>query len=195
MKTLGLIVCAAAAFGPAAFADVDVSKLPPAAKKDGVTYEKDIKPIFEETCARCHGNDRQKGGLRLDSLQSVLKGGEDGKVVEPGQSAKSALVIAVSQLDPDTAMPPKRGPGGPGGRGGPGGPGSRGPGGPGGDRPPGPQPGGPEAGARPGGGGPGGPGGFGGPGGPGGRPPGPPPKPLTAEQVGLIRAWIDQGAK
>ena len=35
---------------------------------------------------------------------------------------------------------------------------------------------------------------FGGPGGPGGGF-GPPPKPLTAEQVGLVRAWIDQGAK
>ena len=47
--------------------------------------------------------------------------------------------------------------------------------------------------------GPRGPGGFGGPGGPNGPDnagnPGPPTKPLTAEQVGLVRAWIDQGAK
>jgi hypothetical protein len=186
MKTLGLIVCAAAFASPAFCADVDTSKLPPAAKKDGVTYEKDIKPIFEQTCFRCHGSERQKGGLRLDSLEAVLKGGEDGKVVTPKDSAKSPLVIAVAQLDPDTAMPPKRGPGGP--RKGP--PGA----------PPGGQP--PEAGARPGGpppggfAGPGGPGGPKGPGGPGGRGfGGPPPNPLTPEQVGLIRAWIDQGAK
>lgn len=61
-----------------------------------------------------------------------------------------------------------------GGRGGPGGPGGGGPGG-----------GGPGGGQR--GGGPGGPGGFGGPG-------GAPAKPLTPVQVGLVRAWIDQGA-
>ena len=192
MKTFGMILCTATVVAPAIFAEVDTSKLPAPAKKENVTYEKDVKPIFEETCVRCHGTDRQKGGLRLDSLEAVLKGGEDGKVVVPKDSAKSPLVIAVAQADPDTAMPPKRGPGGPGGRGpggrgGPGGPG--GPSGPGagqGDRPP-------EGGARPGGPGPGG---FGGPGGPGGRGPGgPPPKPLTTEQVALIRAWIDQGAK
>jgi hypothetical protein len=74
------------------------------------------------------------------------------------------------------------------GRGGPGGPGG-GPGGPGGFAPQGGGPGGP---GGPPGGGPGGPGG--GPGGPGGGF-GPPPPPLTAEQVGLVRAWIDQGAK
>ena len=193
MKKLGFILCAAIAAGPAFGADVDMSKLPVPAKKAGVTYEKDIKAIFEESCVRCHGSERQKSGLRLDSLEAVLKGGEDGKVVVPKESAKSPLVIAVAQLDHDTAMPPKRGPGGP-GRGGPGGAG-----GPGGPRngPPGPPPGGqpPEGGPRPGGPGPG-PGGFGGPGGPGGRGfGGPPPKPLTTEQVALIRAWIDQGAK
>jgi hypothetical protein len=196
MKTSGLILSAAILAAAPAFCGEDTSKLPAPAKKENVTYEKDIKPIFEQTCTRCHGADRQKGGLRLDSLEAVLKGGEDGKVVAPKDSSKSPLVIAVAQLDPDTAMPPKRGPG-PGGRRGPGGQGG-GPGGPGfgqGDRPPGPPPGGapPEGGPGPGGPGPGG---FGGPGGPGGRGPGgPPPKPLTTEQVALIRAWIDQGAK
>ena len=136
---------------------VDLSKLPPAAKKSGLTYEKDIRPILEASCFRCHGADRQRGELRLDSLGALLKGGENGKVVEPGRSTKSLLVIAAAQIDDETAMPPKRRPGG-----GPGGPG------------------------RPGGAG---------PGGPGGGPGGPPAQPLTAEQVGLLRAWVDQGAK
>jgi len=92
----------------------------------------------------------------------VLKGSKEGKIVEIGKSEKSSLVIAVSQLDPEMAMPPKPRPGrGPGGPGGPGG--------------------GTNAAAR-------GPGGQRGPG-------GPPAKPLTAEQVGLVRAWIDAGAK
>src|SRR5439155_70716 len=80
---------------------------------------------FEASCFRCHGEERQKGDLRLDSLESVHKGGEDGKVIGPGKSKESLLVVAVAQLDDETAMPPKPkpgqfggGPGGPGGRGG-----------------------------------------------------------------------------
>jgi hypothetical protein len=131
---------------------------------------------------RCHGDNRPKGGLRLDSIEGVLHGGKDGKVLAPGDSARSLLVIAAAQIDEDTAMPPKRGPGRGGPRGVPGGPGAPGaPGGFGGGENGGPgsdHGGGPPPGPR------GGPGAF-----------GPPPKPLTAEQVGLVRAWIDQGAK
>ncbi|MHA3772399.1 c-type cytochrome domain-containing protein [Verrucomicrobiota bacterium sgz303538] len=153
-------------------AQIDPSKLPPPSTQQGVTYAKDIRSLFEASCFRCHGEERQKGDLRLDSVEAILKGGENGKVIVPGDSAKSVLVASISGLDEEHAMPPKRRPGGPGG--------GRGPGGPGGA----PQP-------------PGGPGAFGpGGGGGGGRGPGgPPAKPLTSEQVGLVRAWIDQGAK
>jgi hypothetical protein len=142
---------------------IDLSKLPPAATKKGLSYSTDIKPLLEASCTRCHGQDRPKAGLQLTSLAAILKGSKEGKVVVPGDSKKSILVIAAAQIDDETAMPPKRGPGH---------------GGPGGGRPPGGQQGG---------------GGPGGPGGPGGF--GPPPKPLTAEQVGLVRAWVDQGSK
>ena len=142
---------------------IDLSKLPPAATKKGLSYSTDIKPLLEASCTRCHGQDRPKAGLQLTSLAAILKGSKEGKVVVPGDSKKRILVIAAAQIDDETAMPPKRGPGH---------------GGPGGGRPPGGQQGG---------------GGPGGPGGPGGF--GPPPKPLTAEQVGLVRAWVDQGSK
>jgi hypothetical protein len=172
------------------FSKVDLTKLPAPAAKKGVTYDSDIKPLLEASCFRCHGAERPKGGLRLDSKEAVLKGGEDGKVVVPGDAKKSLMLIAVAQLDDETAMPPKRGPGrgGPGGKRFQGGPGGGGPGQPGGGGNAGPGgPGGPGSGAgqRPGGG----------PGGPGGGGFGPPPKPLTTEQVALVRAWIDQGAK
>lgn len=149
------------------FAAVDTSKLPPVSAKAGVTYEHDIKPIFQQACFRCHGSERQKGDLRLDNLDSILKGSEHGKVVVPGKSAESSLVIAISQLDPKKAMPPKPR-GGPGGRG------------PGGNRT-GPAP---DTSAAPGGA-------SRGPGSRGGME----AKALTPEQVGLVRAWIDQGAK
>jgi len=159
---------------------IDVTKLPPASNAKGVTYAKDIRPLLEASCFRCHGEQRPKGGLKLNTLEGVLHGGDDGKVVTPGDSKKSLLVIAAAQIDEETAMPPKRGPGrGPGGQGGrtPGGPGTGiegGGNGQGTPRSPGQGPGGSQGG--------------------GGRF-GPPPKPLTPEQVGLLRAWIDQGAK
>jgi hypothetical protein len=173
-------------------AEPDLSKLPPASKQEGVTYDKDIKPMLEASCIRCHGDHEQKGHLRLDSLAAALKGGEDGKVIIPGRSEKSQLVISAAQIDPETAMPPQK-------RGRPGG--SKGPqgqrlqqgGAPGSTNAPaaweqktgmtGGQHSGTNAPA----------GEKRGPGGPGGKQP--PAKPLTAEQVGLIRAWIDQGAK
>ncbi len=163
------------------FSKLDLSKLPPPASKKGLSYATDIRPMLETSCFRCHGQQRPKGDLELDSLEALLKGGKDGKVVIAGDSKKSLLLIAAAQIDDETAMPPKRGPGrgGPGGPGGFGGPGNPPPGG---GNPPGPKGPGPSGGPPNGPGGPGG-GGF-----------GPPPKPLTAEQVGIIRAWIDQGA-
>ncbi|HWI58836.1 MAG TPA: c-type cytochrome domain-containing protein [Bacillota bacterium] len=90
-------------------APVDLSQLPPAANKQNVTFASDIKPIFDKSCVRCHGAEKPKARLRLDSLESTLKGGEDGKVVEPGNSANSMLVHSIAQLgDPDTFMPPPK---------------------------------------------------------------------------------------
>src|SRR6266478_7999552 len=122
LLVLGLIFA-----GSSLLAAPDLSKLPAAADKKDLTYAKDIRPLFEASCFRCHGQQRPRHNLRLDSLESVLKGSEDGKVVLPGKSTESLLLIAVAQLDDKTAMPPKRNPGG--GRGGRGGPGQGGPGG------------------------------------------------------------------
>jgi hypothetical protein len=113
---------------------VDLSKLPPASDKTGVTYATDIKPLLEKSCVKCHGAEKPKGRLRLDSLEGILKGGEDGKVLLPGNSAGSMLVHNVAHAgEPDDYMPPPRNKANIG--------------------------------------------------------------PLTKEQIGLIRAWIDQGAK
>jgi hypothetical protein len=168
MKKLNFLPIAFLTLTLPAFGAVDLSKLPPASKRTDVTFEKDIKPLFEASCIRCHGEQRPKAGLRLDSREGVLKGTKDGAVVVPGKSAESDLVIAVSRLDEETAMPPTRRQGGKGGKGG--------------------GPGGPQGSNTNNAGGPGGP--------PGGKKGfGAPPKPLTPEQVGLVRAWVDQGAK
>ena len=115
----------------AADAKVDTSKLPPASAQKGVTYAADIKPLFEKSgCFKCHGPEKQKAKLRLDSLDATLKGSKDNKILVPGKSAESIVVQAVARLVEDDAMPPA----------------DKG-------------------------------------------------TPLTKEQVGLVRAWIDQGAK
>ena len=124
-----LVSLTAAASWSLMAAEPDLSKLPPPSTQKNVTYEKDIKPLFEASCFRCHGADRQRGGLRLDSLEAIHKGGDDGKILTVGKSKESLVVIAVAQIDDENAMPPKRGAGGRGGPGGRGGQGGFGPGG------------------------------------------------------------------
>jgi len=115
-------------------AKVDTSKLPPPSDQKGVTYEKDIKPISNKSCIKCNGTIKPKTTRGTDSLAAVLKGGQDGKVVEPGNSADSMPAHNVAHIgDEDDYMPP---------------PDNK-------DKIP----------------------------------------PLTKAQIGLIRAWIDQGAK
>ena len=134
-RTATLAVIGTLGMAFAGFAkDVDLSRLPPPADRDGVTYAKDIKPIFDVSCVKCHSGAKPKGHLRLDSLAGALKGGEDGKMIQPGNSANSDLIINVAHLgNEDDWMPP------------------------------------PDNKWK--------------------------IRELTREQVGLIRAWIDQGAK
>jgi len=84
----------------------DTRPLPAPSKKAEVTYVQDIRPIFREHCFACHGEQNQFAGLRLDTLKDTLKGTTEGPVIVPGKSRQSLLVIAVAQLDADTAMPP-----------------------------------------------------------------------------------------
>jgi uncharacterized membrane protein len=118
----------------AAAAD-DTTQLPPASTKTGVTFATDIKPIFDQSCVKCHSGEKPKAHLKLDTLEGVLKGSKDGKVVLASNSAKSPLVQSIAHLtdDHDSWMPPLHNKANIG--------------------------------------------------------------PLTPEQIGLIRAWIDQGAK
>jgi hypothetical protein len=93
----------------ASAADVDASKLPPPSEKKDLTFEKDIKPLFEKSCIDCHGPEKAKGKLRLDTLAFTLKGSVDGKVLEPGKSAKSFLVANIAFVgNEDEFMPPPK---------------------------------------------------------------------------------------
>ncbi len=131
------IVAFAATFGLAAVASADdaAGRLPSPSTKQGVTYATDIKPVLDKSCVKCHSGDKPKAHLKLDTLENALKGSKDGKVIIPGNSAKSPLVRSAAHVtgDKDLWMPP------------------------------------PHNKANIG--------------------------PLTPDQIGLVRAWIDQGAK
>jgi hypothetical protein len=107
-------------------AEFDVEKLPPAAQRT-VDFKTDIEPLLAAHCTHCHGPKKQKADLRLDTRTAILKGGQRGPSAIPGKSETSPMLIAVSQLDAELAMPPDG-------------------------------------------------------------------EPLTDDQIGVLRAWIDQGA-
>ncbi|HZQ48274.1 MAG TPA: DUF1549 domain-containing protein, partial [Verrucomicrobiae bacterium] len=71
-------------------------------------FEKKIRPIFVENCYKCHSHDSEKikGGLLLDTRDGVLKGGETGPAVVPGNLEKSLLIVAVHYTNKDLQMPP-----------------------------------------------------------------------------------------
>lgn len=86
---------------------VDTSKLPPPSDKKGLAYEKDIKPIIEKSCVKCHSGEKPKSKYRIDTLANAIKGGESGEAaIIPGNSAKSPMVHNVSDLIEDMEMPP-----------------------------------------------------------------------------------------
>jgi mono/diheme cytochrome c family protein len=118
-----LYLCAASAL---ALSPLHAAPLPEPASRQ-VDFVKDIKPLFEASCVKCHAKGKTKGEFSLETRAAFLKGGETEAGAVIGKSAESYVVELVAAVDPDNVMPKK---------------GSR----------------------------------------------------WTAEQVGLLRAWIDQGA-
>src|SRR5262249_28205973 len=70
-------------------------------------FEKRVRSVLVEHCYACHGPKKQKASLRLDSEAALLKGGESGKIVIPGEPDKSLLIRAVRH-EGDTKMPEKK---------------------------------------------------------------------------------------
>ena len=65
-----------------------------------------VLPLLRSSCAGCHGADRHEAGLRLDTLQSVLKGGKSGPLIAPGHSQDSLLYHRINAKDAKLRMPP-----------------------------------------------------------------------------------------
>ena len=71
-----------------------------------VFFENKIRPILAQHCYECHGEKKQKAGLRLDTFAGFSHGGETGAVVVAGQPEASLLIKAVRRTDSDLEMPP-----------------------------------------------------------------------------------------
>jgi hypothetical protein len=82
----------------------DAETLPPPADR-AVDFHKDILAILANSCAKCHAGGQRKGGLSIDTRESLLAGGESGPVVTPGKSGESRLVALIAGLEPDAIMP------------------------------------------------------------------------------------------
>ncbi len=99
------LILSLAALSPAAFGAVTAEPT----KEQTNFFESKIRPILSENCYKCHSVEKgkAKGDLTLDTRAGTLKGGENGKVIVPGNPEKSPLIVAVTYSDPDLQMPPK----------------------------------------------------------------------------------------
>jgi mono/diheme cytochrome c family protein len=77
----------------------------PVATAEPIDYAKQIKPIFTARCTHCHGALKQEGGLRLDTGALARQGGDDGKVITPGDVASSDLMKRITSSDTADRMP------------------------------------------------------------------------------------------
>ncbi|MBI3413749.1 MAG: PSD1 domain-containing protein [Verrucomicrobia bacterium] len=72
-------------------------------------FERKIRPVLIERCFKCHSAEAEKlkGELFLDSREALLKGGESGPAIVPGEPEKSRLIEAIRYGNVDLQMPPK----------------------------------------------------------------------------------------
>lgn len=96
-----------AACGTEATTDNDVIVVKPT-QPAGLVYA-DVKPIFDARCVGCHGADKPKEGIRLDSHDAIMKGGEKGPIIVAGKANESELVHVIDGTD-EPRMPFKQDP-------------------------------------------------------------------------------------
>ena len=79
--------------------------------QEAALYLDVVQPLLRARCYNCHGPNKQKGKLRLDKPESILKGGKDGKAIEPGKAEESEMIerLLLAPEDEDH-MPPKEKP-------------------------------------------------------------------------------------
>lgn len=68
-------------------------------------FESKIRPVLASACYDCHGAEKQKGGLRLDSRPALRMGGDSGPAIVPGSAERSLLFQAIAGTHAELKMP------------------------------------------------------------------------------------------
>jgi cytochrome c553 len=71
-------------------------------------FESRVRPVLVDQCLRCHGAQKQKAGLRLDSREHLLRGSSGGPVIIAGKPEQSPFIKAITHADADLKMPPDK---------------------------------------------------------------------------------------
>jgi len=72
-----------------------------------IDFPTQIAPILKASCLKCHGGEKTKGKLKIDTRENAMKGGENGKCIVPGDPAKSTFYTLLIDKDEDVRMPEK----------------------------------------------------------------------------------------
>jgi len=102
---IGIAMLVRPAFGHTVLQSIGLEAVPRA--EAASFYSTRVAPLFDSRCVSCHGDRREKAGLRLDSYAAVLRGSKDGAVIKPGDPKNSELFHRISlPSSDDRAMPP-----------------------------------------------------------------------------------------
>ncbi|MCS5631872.1 MAG: PSD1 and planctomycete cytochrome C domain-containing protein, partial [Pirellulaceae bacterium] len=81
----------------------------PITAKQTQFFEENIRPMLVQHCYACHGSEKQKNGLRVDSLEALLTGGDSGPAITLGKPDESLLIEAIEyngfEMPPSAALP------------------------------------------------------------------------------------------
>ena len=102
-KTVFLFFAACALCSWGVRAGAAKKNAPPVSVQEAEFFEARVRPVLAENCFSCHGPLKQKSGLRLDSRSALLKGSENGPVIDSGEPGNSRLIQAVR--NPATLAP------------------------------------------------------------------------------------------
>ena len=106
MRRGAVVLALALASGAAVASTVQAPTPDPDRAKSPQWFEEKIRPLLTAKCFECH-TDEKAGGLRLDSRESMLIGGETGSAIEPGKPEESLLILMVRHTPKYVPMPKK----------------------------------------------------------------------------------------
>jgi hypothetical protein len=98
-RAAGWLACLAAVGGAVA----------PATAADGSFFHRRVMPVLDKHCVVCHGPEKQKAGLRVDSYEGLMKGAESGAVIKPGDAKESELLRRIKLPATDEEVMPSDG--------------------------------------------------------------------------------------